>query len=608
MSMQPGESIGAYRIVEQIGQGGMGTVYKAYDPALDRHVAIKVLPPYFSHDATFRRRFQQEAVAVARLRHPNIVVVFASGQEGDSAYLVTELVDGGTLQDLLGRPIAPAEVASFLTPVAAALDYAHGEGVVHRDIKPSNILLSERGVPILADFGLALLLDSDAQLTRTGQLVGTPAYMAPEYVTGGGVGAAADRYALGIIAYQMLTGRVPYVGDTPMAVLIAQAQTPLPPARALNPSLPEAVDAVLARGLAKIPGDRYPSATDFARALQVVARGEAAGQALPPQVVEASAVADLAPISREAAPAGAGAKSPDATDPVAAPPTVAPPDRPSPYPPPAPPRNALPSLPVAEAEAPLPYPTDRRQQAAGSSSAVPVAAAEPTLPVRSRRRIWPALVAALALVGLAAVVRNVQGGASLGHPAATATAGGLVAATGIPTATRPPATILPDAGTATIAPEPATAVPTQASDAATAAIVAPVATSVTAPATAALAVSGNWIGEVAQQFPDGSKVLFISQLSLAQSGSDLSGSATITATNRAYVTMSVLGRADAGGIHLDEGQIIRTNAPNGPFSGGGGWCLKHLDLQGRPANGGWLLSGTWQSPGCGRGTAFELRK
>lgn len=397
-----------------------------------------VLPPYFSHDATFRRRFQQEAVAVARLRHPNIVVVFASGQEGDSAYLVTELVDGGTLQDLLGRPIAPAEVASFLTPVAAALDYAHGEGVVHRDIKPSNILLSERGVPILADFGLALLLDSDAQLTRTGQLVGTPAYMAPEYVTGGGVGAAADRYALGIIAYQMLTGRVPYVGDTPMAMLIAQVQTPLPPARALNPALPEAVDAVLATGLAKIPGDRYSSATGFVRALQVVARGDAAGQALPPQVVEISAVADPAPSSREAAPAGAGAKSPDTTDPVAAPPTVAPPDRPSAYPPPALPRNAMPALSVAEAEgaAPLPHLADRRQQAAGSGSAVPVAAAGPTLPVRRRRRIWPALVAALALIGVAAVVRNVQGGASFGHPAATAMAGGLVAATGIPTATK----------------------------------------------------------------------------------------------------------------------------------------------------------------------------
>jgi len=240
----------------------MATVYKAYEEPLTRHVAIKVLPEFFAEDRDYRVRFQIEAVAIAKLRHNNILTVFAYGEEEGVPYIVCEFVDGGTLAERLNGAVLMPDALQVLTPVASALDYAHSQGVLHRDVKPSNIMLLSDGTPVLTDFGLAKVFGSET-ITVTGQVLGTPEYMAPELVSGDGAGPAADRYSLGVVAYQMLTGRVPFQGNTPGATLMAQVHDPLPPARELNPDLSVAVAVVLDKALAKAPAERYETAAGF---------------------------------------------------------------------------------------------------------------------------------------------------------------------------------------------------------------------------------------------------------------------------------------------------------------------------------------------------------
>ena len=276
MTLIPGQTIGPYRVVEQIGRGGMATVYKAHQPALDRFVALKVLPAHLAEDPGFRERFRAEAVTIAQLRHPNILHVFDYGAEEGLHYLVTEFVDAGTLADRIGTPLSPDYVTGVLRPIAAALDYAHGHGVVHRDVKPSNVLLEQDGTPVLSDFGLArMLMSALPRLTRTGAVVGTPEYMAPEQAVGEEAGAPADRYALAVIAYELLTGSVPFSAETPLATLLAHAHQPLPLPRAQNPRLTPGAESVLLKGLAKRPADRYPSATTFVDALSAALVGTA---------------------------------------------------------------------------------------------------------------------------------------------------------------------------------------------------------------------------------------------------------------------------------------------------------------------------------------------
>ena len=278
MTLEAGTMIGAYRILEQVGRGGMATVYKAYQPALARNVAIKVLPSYLADDEVFRERFRAEAVTIARLRHPNILAVFDFGSEGGVNYIVTEFVDGGTLADQLASPLPAEYVARMLAPVASALDYAHARDVIHRDVKPSNILIARDGTPVVSDFGLArLLLGSLPRLTQTGSLVGTPEYMAPEQAGGETAGPPADRYALAVIAYEMLVGSVPFSADTPLATLLAHLHKPLPIPHERNAGIAPAVEEVLFRGLAKDPAARYPSATEFVRALADAAALPATG-------------------------------------------------------------------------------------------------------------------------------------------------------------------------------------------------------------------------------------------------------------------------------------------------------------------------------------------
>ena len=286
MSLPTGAQIGPYRIIERVGRGGMTTVYKAHHAALDRFVAIKVLPEFFAEDRSYEDRFRDEARSVARLNHPNILGIYDFGQENGITYLVLELVEGGTLADRVGYPMELREVVRILQPIASALDYAHAEGVLHRDIKPSNVLIHRDGTPVLADFGLAKMVGAVRRLTASGTVMGTPEYMSPEQATGGAVGPASDRYALAVVAYEMLTGRVPFQGDTATSVLVAHLNQSMPPTPELTGELSAHAEAALRRGLAKAPGDRYSSAAEFVAALTPAAWASPAHQAPAPAKLE----------------------------------------------------------------------------------------------------------------------------------------------------------------------------------------------------------------------------------------------------------------------------------------------------------------------------------
>jgi len=268
-----GQSLGRYHILEQLGEGGMATVYKAYDTRLERNVAIKVIRTDVYGSSVLERilkRFEREAKALARLSHPNIVKVHDYGEYEGAPYLVMEYLPGGTLKQKLGKPIRWQDAARLIILLARAMEFAHQRGVVHRDVKPSNILITESGEPMLSDFGVAKIFDEEAtvDLTGTSATVGTPEYMAPEQVVSKSVDHRADIYALGVVFYEMVTGRKPYLADTPMAVLFKHASEPLPLPKSFVPDLPDDVEKVLIKALAKQPEDRYQNMTELAIALE----------------------------------------------------------------------------------------------------------------------------------------------------------------------------------------------------------------------------------------------------------------------------------------------------------------------------------------------------
>jgi serine/threonine protein kinase/formylglycine-generating enzyme required for sulfatase activity len=273
-----GQSLGRYHILEQLGKGGMATVFKAYDTTLERDVAIKIIrrdafPP--NQIGRILKRFEREAKALARLSHPNIVKVLDYGEFEGSPYLVLEYLPSGTLKEKLGRPLPWKDAVRLLLPIASALQYAHEQGIVHRDVKPSNVLITRSGEPMLSDFGIAKILESEetATLTGTGIGVGTPEYMAPEQWTGQ-AGPQADIYSLGVVLYELVTGHKPYMADTPAAILLKQAKEPLPRPTLFVPDLSEDIEKILIKALAKKPTSRYKSMDGFAAALEYLLTGK----------------------------------------------------------------------------------------------------------------------------------------------------------------------------------------------------------------------------------------------------------------------------------------------------------------------------------------------
>jgi len=265
-NLQPGQMLGAYRIIGQIGQGGMATVYKAYQPSMDRNVAIKVLPSQLAESKEFATRFQQEARIIARLEHAHILPVFDYGESEGIAYFVMRYLEAGTLKDKMvaGRPLPLNEIDRIFTQLADALSYAHSHGVVHRDLKPANALVDSRGNLFLTDFGIAKILESASpRLTQTDAIMGTPAYISPEQAQAQPVDQRSDIYSLGIILYEMVTGRVPFVADTPLAVILKHLSDPLPLPSSIKTDIPEAIEKVILKALAKNPEDRFATVAEF---------------------------------------------------------------------------------------------------------------------------------------------------------------------------------------------------------------------------------------------------------------------------------------------------------------------------------------------------------
>ncbi|HEV2243020.1 MAG TPA: serine/threonine-protein kinase [Streptosporangiaceae bacterium] len=305
-----GSQVAGYQIERQIGRGGMAVVYRAFDPRLGRSVALKILAPELASDAAFRERFNREMRAAAAVDHPHIVPVYDAGEASGSLFIAMRYVAGQDLRTLLDREgaLSPSRVTRIVSQVASALDEAHSRGMVHRDVKPGNMLIGTvagSGQPdhvYLSDFGLSKQSLSTSNLTVTGQFLGTLDYMAPEQVEGRPIDGRADLYALACSAFEMLAGRPPFKREESVAVLWAQVSAPTPSLRALRPELPPAVDQVMARAMAKAPGDRYQSCTAFAGALreacglgageaEAAGRGEAAGW----QPTEMAHVAGQAP-------------------------------------------------------------------------------------------------------------------------------------------------------------------------------------------------------------------------------------------------------------------------------------------------------------------------
>ena len=268
LELAPGTALGAYVITARIGRGGMASVYQAHHPALDRDVAIKVLWESLADEPGFLERFRREARSASRLRHPNILTVYDFGESNGIMFMVTELLPGGSLADRLGRPLPYTEILRVLRGIGAALDVAHADGLIHRDVKPSNILFTRDGEPVLADFGIARLIEAQESLTARGALIGTPHYMAPEMAAGEEARPASDLYALGVVLYEMLVGEPPFPRETSIAVVRAHIHESPPSLTDRNPSAPPEMDTILQRILAKDPSRRYRSGAALAAAFE----------------------------------------------------------------------------------------------------------------------------------------------------------------------------------------------------------------------------------------------------------------------------------------------------------------------------------------------------
>ena len=315
MPIVPGTKLGSYLVQDYIGEGTMGVVYRCYHPQLERTGAVKVLQG-LSPDGDSVARFRREAQSIAHMRHPNIVNVFDFGEYEGTPYMIVEFVEGGSLAGVVkSGPLEKNVMVGYLRGIAGALDYAHSRGIVHRDVKPANVLLGADGAPILADFGLAKLMESSSIKSVTGVTTGTPAYMAPEQVTGSHIGPPADRYSLAVMAYEMLTGFLPFDEGGVLQVLYAQVhRTPDPPSRR-TARLGPIVDAVVMRAMSKDPAARWESCAAFVNALEDALDRKSA-------VEQTVAFAPPAPVVASVPRPASTAAAPDATGVVDAPPTA----------------------------------------------------------------------------------------------------------------------------------------------------------------------------------------------------------------------------------------------------------------------------------------------
>ena len=312
---------GRYRVTARLGAGGMATIYRALDESLERDVAIKVLQPHLADDDSLLARFRAEARAAAGLLHPHIVNVFDQGV-ADLPYIVMEYVDGPSLREVLTQRerLSPGEALAIIAPVCAALARAHAAGVIHRDIKPENVLIASDGTVKVADFGIARAL-ADTSHTATGTLVGSVHYLAPELMGGAESSAASDQYSVGVLLFELLTGRKPLPADTPMAVVMRHAKEKIPSVRQFAPDVPGAVDGVIARATATAPAKRYPDMATLAAALRdavpagpqrvvVSAEGDANGTLVIPIDTQ-----DTVTLAKPAAKRGVRRRSPALTRP-----------------------------------------------------------------------------------------------------------------------------------------------------------------------------------------------------------------------------------------------------------------------------------------------------
>jgi predicted Ser/Thr protein kinase len=308
---------GAYRVEETIGAGGMGVVYRAFDEALERPVALKTLLPALAADPEFVARFKREAQSAAALNHPNITQIYAIGQEGPIPFFAMEMIHGKSLDALVrerGR-LEPLEAARYVLQAAQGLRHAAQRQLIHRDIKPSNLMLTEDGTIKITDFGLAKAARSQTQLTATGEVLGSPGYISPEQAQGAAIDVRSDIYSLGATFYQLVTGRLPFEAPTPVAMILKHMSEPLRSPRALNPAVPYPIASIIQRMMAKRPGERFQDydalARDLERAVATVGSGDAAATA-------AFAAVDPAPPGRGAAAGRTGRLPPPRSSPAGA--------------------------------------------------------------------------------------------------------------------------------------------------------------------------------------------------------------------------------------------------------------------------------------------------
>jgi eukaryotic-like serine/threonine-protein kinase len=268
-----------YEVEAPLGAGGMAEVWRGHDRVLNRTVAIKTLLPQFARDASFVDRFRREAQAAARLNHPGIVSVYDSGTDGDTPYIVMQYIEGRTLADFLGsgKTLPPGQAAKIAQDIAEALGVAHAHGVIHRDIKPANVMITRDGKVLVMDFGIARLISGPETAPQTSAVLGTASYLSPEQAQGQAVDARSDIYALGVVLYEMITGRPPFTGDSPMAIAYKQVNATPPAPSSANPEVPPELDAVVMRALSKNPANRYQTGQEFADDLE---RARTGGQVM----------------------------------------------------------------------------------------------------------------------------------------------------------------------------------------------------------------------------------------------------------------------------------------------------------------------------------------